>query len=105
METGALFGFSKMPRPRICRRVRGKPNSSFFKPAGVRMIELEEIVLTLEEFEALRLVDFENIEQIKAGEQMKISQPTFSRILKSARKNISEAIVKGKAIRIEKEIR
>lgn len=90
-----------MVRPRICRRVRFRPGVTYFKPAGVRMTELDEVVLTLEEYEAVRLVDLEETEQAKAGKFMKISQPTLSRLLKSARKKISEAIVKGKAIRIK----
>ena len=91
-----------MPRPYIRRRVRGRPNSSYFKPAGIRMIELEEIVLTLSEFEAIRLIDFNQISQGEAGEKMKISQSTLSRTLQSARKKLSDAIVNGKAIKIEK---
>jgi len=91
-----------MPRPRLRRRVRGRPNANYFKPAGVRMIELEEKTISIDEFEAIRLIDLEEIGQIKAGELMQISQPTLSRLLKSARKKISEAIIKGKAIRIEK---
>ena len=87
-------------RPRIRRRICGRPRANYFKPAGIRLVELKEIVLELPEFEAVRLVDFENVGQIKAGEKMQISQPTLSRLLKSARKKISEAIVKGKAIRI-----
>ena len=55
----------------------------------------------IDEYEAMRLVDLEEVEQGKAGKQMKISQPTLSRLLSSARRKISEAIVKGKAIRIE----
>ncbi len=88
-------------RPRICRRIRGRPGVTYFKPAGIRLVELEEIVLTLDEYEAIRLVDLEGTEQISAGKQMKISQPTLSRLLKSARKKLSEAIVKGKAIKIK----
>lgn len=57
--------------------------------------------MTLAEFEAIRLIDLENVEQNEAGKRMEISQPTLSRILKSARKKLSEAIIKGKAIRIE----
>lgn len=91
-----------MPRPCIRRRVRGMPNSSYFKPAGIRMIELEETILTLPEFEAVRLIDFQGISQEQAGKQMKISQPTLSRILKSGRKKIADAIVNGKAIKIVK---
>ena len=92
-----------MPRPCKMRRVRGRPNSSYFKPAGIRMIELDESVLTMPEFEAIRLVDLNEIEQEKAGKQMQISQSTLSRILTSGRKKIADAIVNGKAIRIEKD--
>lgn len=90
-----------MVRPCIRRRVRGNPRACYFKPAGVRMIELDEIVLSLPEFEAVRLVDLEETEQEKAGKQMQISQSTLSRILKSGRKKIADAIVRGKAIRID----
>ena len=79
----------------------GRPHSSYFKPAGIRIIELEEMVLTLPEFEAIRLIDFLEIPQEKAAKQMQISQPTLSRILKSARKKISDSIINGKAIRID----
>ena len=92
-----------MPRPCIRRRVRGRPNSSYFKPAGIRMIELEETILTMPEFEAIRLVDFKEVSQGEAGKQMQISQSTLSRVLTSGRKKIADAIVNGKAIKIEKE--
>ena len=95
---------NKMPRPCIRRRVRGRPNSSYFKPAGIRMIELEETILSLPEFEAIRLVDLQEINQKEAGKQMKISQSTLSRILKTGRKKIADAIVNGKAIRIVKSL-
>ena len=91
-----------MPRPCNRRRIRGRPNSSYFKPAGIRMIELEESVLTMPEFEAIRLVDLNEVEQKKAGKQMQVSQSTLSRILKTGRKKIADAIVNGKAIRIDK---
>ncbi len=91
-----------MPRPCIRRRIRGNPNSSYFKPAGIRMIDLEETLLTMPEFEAIRLVDFKETSQEQAGEQMQVSQSTLSRILKSGRKKISDAIVNGKAIKITK---
>lgn len=91
-----------MPRPCIRRRVRGRPHSHYFKPQGVRMIDLEETALSLDEFEAIRLVDLEDTPQEQAAQKMQISQPTLSRILKSGRKKLSEAIIKGKAIRIDK---
>lgn len=90
-----------MPRPKRCRRIHSRPGCTYFKPAGVRMAELSEVVLTLEEFEAIRLIDLKGTEQKKAGELMKISQPTLSRILQIARKKIADAIISGKAIRIE----
>ena len=89
-----------MPRPCIQRRVRGNPCARYFKPAGQRMINLDETNLTLPEFEAIRLIDFQNLEQGKAAQQMNISQPTLSRILSLARKKIADAIINGKAIRI-----
>lgn len=91
-----------MPRPRLCRRIRFRPNVTFFKPAGIRMAGLEETVLAPDEFEAVRLKDLEGLEQEEAARKMNISQPTFHRIVTSGRKKIAEAIVKGKAIRIER---
>lgn len=90
-----------MPRPCRRRRIMGRPNAYFFKPAGIRMMELEETTITLAEFEAIRLIDFQEIEQNEASKKMEISQPTLSRLLKSARKKISDAIINGKSIRIE----
>jgi len=90
-----------MPRPRLCRRVCFPPGLTYFKPAGIRLVDLEESVLTVDEFEALRLKDLEGLEQETAAGRMAVSQPTFHRILSSARKKIADAIVNGKAIRIE----
>jgi predicted DNA-binding protein (UPF0251 family) len=90
-----------MPRPCKRRRVRGRPNSSYFKPAGERIVNLEETELNLAEFEALRLIDLNEIPQEEACKRMQISQPTLSRILKSARKKIADAIINGKAIKIQ----
>jgi predicted DNA-binding protein (UPF0251 family) len=93
---------TKMSRPIKRRRVIGRPNSSYFKPAGIRMFELEESNLSLPEFEAIRLIDFKRISQKEAGEKMHISQSTLSRVLTSGRGKIADAIINGKAIRIEK---
>lgn len=64
---------------------------------------LEEVVLRADELEALKLYNVDGLEQTKAAQEMKISQPTFARILAGADKKIAEAIIKGKAIRIEKK--
>jgi predicted DNA-binding protein (UPF0251 family) len=90
-----------MPRPRILRRVWFEPGVTYYKPSGVRMIHLEEVVLTMDEFEAVRLKDYEGLDQKEAAKKMNISQPTFQRVYESARKKIADAIVNGKAIRIE----
>lgn len=91
-----------MPRPCKIRRIRGRPNSNFFKPAGIPLMNLKEIVLTMPEFEAIRLIDVLKNPQEESSKQMQVSQPTFSRILDSARKKIADAIVNGKSIKIEK---
>ena len=91
-----------MPRPCKIRRIRGIPNSSYFKPAGIRIANLNEVVLFMPEFEAIRLIDLEGIPQTKAGNKMQISQSTLSRMLSSGRKKIADAIINGKAIKIEK---
>jgi predicted DNA-binding protein (UPF0251 family) len=90
-----------MPRPRNLRRVLKKPGITYFKPAGVKIIDLQEVVLSVDEFEALRLKDFLEKNQKAAAAEMKISQPTFHRLARSARQKVAEAIVRGKAIRIE----
>ena len=90
-----------MPRPRIFRRVRFEPNVNYFKPAGIPMRDLEEVVLTADEVEAIRLKDRDNMEQEEAAKKMNISQPTFFRLLDSARKKIADALINGKAIKIE----
>jgi len=90
-----------MPRPRRCRRVGFDPDITYFKPAGVRIRELEETILTVDELEAVRLKDLLELDQQEAAKKMNISQPTFHRLVLTARKKIASALVKGKAIKIE----
>ncbi|MFH0859801.1 MAG: DUF134 domain-containing protein [Candidatus Altiarchaeota archaeon] len=90
-----------MPRPRLCRRVECEPDVTYFKPAGIRLVDLEESTLTVDEFEAMRLKDRLGLKQDKCAKRMGISQPTFHRLVTSARRRISDAIVNGKAVRIE----
>lgn len=91
-----------MPRPKINRCLRFRPNVYYFKPQGVPLRHLEEVILESDELEALKLHDIDSLGQIEAAKKMKVSQPTFARILDSAYKKIAEGIIKGKAIRIEK---
>ena len=90
-----------MPRPCCDRRVSGQPPVDVFKPAGVPMTALDEVVLTLDEFEAVRLADLGQLYQEQAADQMDVSRPTFSRIIDSAHTKIADALVHGKALRIE----
>lgn len=90
-----------MPRTPKCRRVEFLPQTTYFKPAGVPLNELEEVVLAVEELEAIRLKDLEGLEQEDCAARMEVSRPTFFRILNSARAKIAEALINGKAIRVE----
>ncbi len=90
-----------MVRPKKWRRVGFEPDVTYFKPAGVRIADMEEVKLSIEGVEALRLCDYEGLNQEEAAKKMKVSQPTLHRLLKSARKRVTEALVSGKAMRIE----
>lgn len=89
-----------MPRPRLCRRVCFNPSITYFKPQGVPMSHLSVVELTIEEAEALRLKNLEDLDQVSCAKRMATSQSTFLRILASAYKKIADAIVNGKAIRV-----
>ena len=87
-------------RPKSCRRVGGVPDATYFKPRGVPLSELEEVNLTMDEFEAIRLADHEGLYQEEAAVRMNVSRPTFGRILDSAHGKIADALVNGKALHI-----
>ncbi len=88
------------PRPPKSRRVEFVPDVTYFKPAGVRLRDLEEVTLTVDELEALRLKDLEGLDQVQSAERMSVSQSTFQRLLAGARSKVASAIVGGFAIRI-----
>src|SRR5512140_1948020 len=90
-----------MPRPCCPRRVAGRPAATVFKPAGVPMRDIEEVVLTLDEFEAVRLADLDGLYQEQAAAQMNVSRPTFSRVIDAAHRKLADILVHGKALRIE----
>ena len=90
-----------MTRPKSPRLINSIPRVSWFKPAGVKLQFLDEIELSLDEVEALRLADFEGHYQELVAEKMNISRQTVGRILTRAHKKIAEALVQGKAIRLE----
>ena len=90
-----------MVRPIKPRFVRALPWITYFKPRGFPLLNLDEVVLRVEELEAIKLKDLEGLDQERCAKKMKISRGTFQRILNSARRKIADALVNGKAIRIE----
>ncbi len=90
-----------MPRPFKPRYVSSMPSVTYFKPTGTPMTMLEEVILNIDELEALRLKDIEKLEQNECAERMKIAQSTFQRVLVSAREKVARSIVEGKALRIQ----
>ena len=90
-----------MPRPRKPRCVREEPAYGFFNPQGIPLRELEVVSLSVEELEALRLADIEELYHEDAALRMEVSRPTFHRVLKEAHRKVATALVEGKALGIE----
>ena len=90
-----------MPRPFKNRCINAQPISVVYKPAGIPARELEWITLHLDEFETIRLLDHQGMDQEQAANQMGVSRPTVTRIYASARKKIADALVLGQAVCIE----
>jgi len=90
-----------MGRQPMWRRVNFMPRITYFKPSGVPISQLQEVCLSIEEVEAIRLKDFEGLEQEECAQKMNVSRTTFSRVLGSARQKVADTLLNGKAIRIE----
>ncbi|MFC1666549.1 DUF134 domain-containing protein [Candidatus Omnitrophota bacterium] len=90
-----------MPRPFRCRRVRCNPNANYFKPRGIPVDSLDEVDLTMDELEAIRLADLEEKYQEDAAKKMNVSRQTFGNIISSAHRKIADALVNSKALKIE----
>jgi len=91
----------QMPRPKKYRCIKCRPDTTYFKPRGIPLIELEEVSMSMDELEAIRLADYEGLYHEDAALRMKISRQTFGRILNIAHKKIAECLLKGKALKIE----
>jgi predicted DNA-binding protein (UPF0251 family)/predicted Fe-Mo cluster-binding NifX family protein len=89
-----------MPRPAKCRMIDTLPEVTYFKPRGVPLRDLNEVYLTLEGFEAMRLADFEGLSHEQAAQSMGVSRQTFGRTLSQARNTVTKALVSGLALRI-----
>ncbi|HTN68466.1 MAG: DUF134 domain-containing protein [Bacteroidaceae bacterium] len=90
-----------MSRPKQCRKIVSPPLMIGFKPYGVPRSMIEEVILQYDEYEVIRLLDYEGMLQEQAAEKMNISRPTLTRIYENARKTIAKAFVEGKMIVIE----
>jgi len=90
-----------MTRPCKCRRVRCRPDAMYFKPRAVPLSMLEEVVLSMDELEAMRLADLEGLYQEEAAGKMMISRQTFGNIIARAHKKVADALVNSKALKIE----
>lgn len=87
-----------MARLKCCRKVIAPPLMLGFKPFGIVGRELDTIVLHYDEYESIRLLDYEGLTQEQAAERMCISRPTLTRIYENARKTVAKAFVEGKQI-------
>ena len=90
-----------MPRPKQCRKIVSPPLMVGFKPFGVPRSNSEEVILQYDEYEAIRLLDYEGLRQEEAAERMNVSRPTLTRIYENARKTTAKAFVEGKTIVIK----
>ena len=90
-----------MPRPKCCRQIGAMPVRSCFQPEGASSSFLDEVLLTLDEYEAIRLADLQGLYQEKAASQMNVSRQTFGRIIEAARRKVADVLVHGKILRIE----
>lgn len=92
-----------MPRPEKKRHIRCKPASYYFKPRSIPMSDLEEVELAKDELESIRLGDLNGLFQEDAAAKMNISRATFGRIIMRAHQKIADAIINGKAIKIQED--
>jgi len=90
-----------MPRPCRCRRIRCRPDTNYFKPRGIPLDAIEEVTLTLDELEAIRLADLGELYQEDAAKKMNISRQTFGNIINLAHKKIADVLLNAKALKIE----
>ena len=90
-----------MARPQCCRRISHLPHCALFRPAGVAASDLDEVALSLDELEALRLADLEGMYHEQGAERMNVSRQTFGRTLEQARRKVAQALVEGRALRIQ----
>lgn len=90
-----------MPRPKCCRQIGVMPGKTCFQPEGATASSFEAVLLTLDEYEAIRLADLEGLYQEQAASRMNISRQTFGRIVEAAHRKVADVLVNGKVLKIE----
>jgi predicted DNA-binding protein (UPF0251 family) len=90
-----------MPRPFKNRKVFNPPKMQGFKPFGIALCDSENVVIQFDEYESLKLLNYDNLSQEEAAEKMNVSRPTLTRIYNSALKKLTQAFVEGKTIFIK----
>ena len=90
-----------MARPHKFLQINCSPAAGYFKPAGIPLRDLDEVVLRMDELEAMRLTDLEGLYQQEAAERMGVSRQTIGNIVNSAHAKVADALLNGKALRID----
>lgn len=90
-----------MPRPLKTRKVFSEPRAYYFKPRAVPLCELETVMLRLDEFQAVKHSDLQGGNQTSGAAAMRVSRQTYGLILAAARRKLADAVVNGKALRVE----
>lgn len=90
-----------MPRPRKGRRVCCLPGNNIFGPLTKTKLEPKIVVMTVEEYETIRLIDYEGLMQEECGKQMKVARTTVQRIYNDARRKLASVLVNGDILKIE----
>jgi predicted DNA-binding protein (UPF0251 family) len=90
-----------MPRPRKRRRVCELPETLLFKPAGKPITETEVVIISIDEYEVIRLIDLEGLNQEECAERMEVARSTIQRMYEEVKRKVADSIVNGKAFKIE----
>jgi len=90
-----------VPRPKCCRQIGVVPGKTCFRPEGASASSCDVVLLTLDEYEAIRLADLEGLYQEQAASRMNISRQTFGRIIEAAHRKVADVLVNGKILKIK----
>ncbi|WDV46979.1 DUF134 domain-containing protein [Clostridiaceae bacterium M8S5] len=90
-----------MPRPIKWRTIESMPKYNYFKPINIPIYDLEENILKIEEYESIRLKDYEGLDQEACAKRMNVSRQTFQRIYAEAKRKVADSLINGKAILIK----